>query len=203
MAIKTTKEGKSFWIDPEGCEVPTKYISDHDKKKDALVENLSKKAASLSLQLADFKKFALDALDKHLARVANSYNEDWKGNAIIYNFSANLAVEIKISNKLAFDERLNVAKTKIDNYIMSLVKNSGKEIVLLITKAFKVDKKGNVDVKQIISLKQIDIKHPEWQQAMDIIDEALKVEATRRYITFKIKDDEGCWFNIILNFSSI
>lgn len=203
MAIKITEKGKSFWIDPEGYKVPPKYVSDHDKQKDDLVEKLTSKATDLSQELVDFKKLAMEAIDKYLADVASSYSENWKGNAIIYNFSANLAIEIKISNKLAFDERLNIAKTKIDNYIKLLVKNSAKEIIMLVTRAFKVDKRGNVDVKQIISLKQINIQHPEWQQAMDIINEALKVEATRRYITFKSKDKEGNWHNIVLNFSSI
>ncbi|MFA7026113.1 MAG: DUF3164 family protein, partial [Candidatus Cloacimonadaceae bacterium] len=110
---------------------------------------------------------------------------------------------IKISNKLAFDERLNIAKQKIDAYLLSLVKNAGKEIVALITKAFKVDAKGNVDVKQIISLKQHKFDHPLWIEAMAIIDEALRVEATRRYIVFKQKDASGAWISITLNFSAI
>lgn len=203
MAQIIKQNRKTFWLDPEGDPVPIKFISPQDQSKDALIESLHKDALDLHQTLALFKAKALEMIDSYLQQVAASYHENWKGNATIYNFSMDKAIEIKISNKLAFDERLNIAKQKIDEYILSLVRNAGKEIIALITKAFKVDAKGNVDVKQIIALKQHKFDHPLWKEAMAIIDEALRVEATRRYIVFKQKDDSGSWISITLNFSAM
>jgi len=203
MAQVIKNNRKTFWLDSEGDPVPIKFISEHDQTKDALIESLHAEALVLHQNLAGFKAKALSMIDEYLQSVAASYNENWKGNATIYNFTGDKAIEIKISNKLAFDERLNVAKHKIDEYLLSLVKNSGKEIIALVTKAFKVDAKGNVDVKQIISLKQHKFDHPLWKEAMAIIDEALRVEATRRYIVFKQKDESGSWISITLNFSAM
>ena len=203
MAQVIKNNRKTFWLDAEGDPVPLKFIPQQDQDKDALIESLNKSALLHHQSLVEFKATALDMIDAYLQSVADSYHENWKGNATIYNFTGDKAIEIKISNKLAFDERLNIAKQKIDAYLISLVKNAGKEIVALITKAFKVDAKGNVDVKQIISLKQHKFDHPLWIEAMAIIDEALRVEGTRRYIVFKQKDASGAWISITLNFSAI
>jgi len=201
---KEIKEGKSvYWVDGEGYKVPVKYISKDDQARDELVCKVISDVIALHKQIAEFRVDVFRVVDNHLNKVAHQHGEDWRGNAWIYDFSKEKAIEVKINKRLAFDERLQLAKTKIDNYIKGLVKQSGKEIVMLINKAFNVDKRGNVDVQQILGLRQLKIEHPEWQEAMALIDEATQVEFTKKYLTFKVKDDTGEWNTISLNFSAL
>ena len=45
---------------------------------------------------------------------ADKYDEEWEGNATIYNFSKDKQIDIKISKHITFNEKLQIAKKKID-----------------------------------------------------------------------------------------
>ncbi len=203
MTTVSKKNKTAYMVDAEGNEVPLKYISKHDLKRDKLVSGIIAKVQKANRELAELKKSVIKDVDDYLAEVADDYNEKWQGNTSLTDFSGNSQIEVKVSKKLEFDERLNIVKQKVDNYIKSLVKNSNKDLVMLITKAFKVDNKGNVDTKQILSLKSYNIDNPEWQAAMKLIDDAVRISSSKRYFHFRVKGNEGDLETITLNFSQI
>lgn len=203
MATEIKKGNRIYWLDGEGYEVPKNYVPKDDQDRDALVTKIIDDVIALNKQISEFRVDVFRVVDNHLNKVAHQYGEEWRGNAWIYDFSKERMIEVKVNKKLAFDERLQLAKQKIDNYIKGLVKMSGKEIVMLINKAFNVDKRGNVDVQQILGLRSLKIDHPEWLAAMKLIDEATQVESTKKYLTFKAKNEDGEWETISLNFSAL
>ncbi len=192
-----------LWINPDGYEVPIRYIDKDDQNRDKLVTEVFSDVDKLVSDLTSFKSKLAKMVDDYLDSLAHKHNEKWKGNAVIMDFAEKHRIDVSISDKISFDNKLQIAKSKIDNYIKSLVKNAGKEIVMLINKAFNVDKKGNVDVKQILSLRTLKIDHPEWQEAMDLISEAIRIDSTKRYFNFKEKQEDGSWKSITLNFSAL
>lgn len=192
-----------LWINPDGYEVPIRYIDKDDQNRDKLVTEVFSDVDKLVSDLTSFKAKLVKMVDAYLDSLAGKHNEKWKGNAVIMDFAEKYRIDVSISDKISFDNKLQIAKSKIDSYIKSLVKNAGKEIVILISKAFKVDKKGNVDVKQILSLRSYKIEHPEWQEAMDLISEAIRIDSTKRYFNFKEKQEDGSWKSITLNFSAL
>lgn len=203
MATEIKKGNRIYWLDGEGYEVPKIYVPKDDQDRDALVTKILDDVIALNKQISEFRSNVFRVIDNHLNKTAEQYGENWRGNAWIYDFSKERMIEVKVNKKLAFDERLQLAKQKIDNYIKGLVKMSGKEIVMLINKAFSVDKRGNVDVQQILGLRSLKIDHPEWLAAMKLVDEATQVESTKKYLTFKAKNEDGEWETISLNFSAL
>jgi len=112
-----------------------------------------------------------------------------KGNLTLENFSGTKKVTITVSDKISFDEKLNIAKQKIDEYLHKVTQNAPAEIKTLITKAFEVDKKGDINAKKILALKSYDITDPLWIEAMGIIDEATEIISTKSYIRFYTRED--------------
>jgi len=201
MAKKIVENGTRFWLDPEGNKVPETYVDKVDKKRDALVERTIKKIENANLRLKQLKEKIEMEVDRFLDGIAEQYGEDWKGNALLRNFDQSKEVQIKYGQTIGFDERLQVARQLIDRCIEKWSEGSDMKIRMLVNQAFKVDKKGQLDAKLILSLRQIKIKDNEWKQAMELIADSVKIENRRKYFIFKRKDVNGEWQTISMNFS--
>jgi hypothetical protein len=204
MAKVIKKGRKTFWVDAEGMEVPQKYIPEFDQKRDMVVEDVFEHITTLYAQMREVKEHVTREIAKYLFQVADQFGENWQGGATIKNFAADKEVTVKKSKKLAFDERLQIAKSKIDSYIGSLLKGQAKDLQALVNNAFRIDGKGHVDVKQILRLRKLQIDNKQWQEAVKLIDESLTVEGIKTYYVFKIKNSEDdSWESIVLNFNTI
>ena len=140
-------------------------------------------------------------MDRFLESVAAEYGENWKGNALLRNFDQSKEVQVKYGQTIGFDERLQIAKQLIDKCIEKWSEGSDMKIRMLVNQAFKVDKKGQLDSKMILSLRQVKINDKDWKQAMELIADSVKIENRRKYFIFKRKDVNGDWQTISLNFS--
>ena len=98
------------------------------------------------------------------------------------SFDGTKAVEIQVAKLISFDQKLSLAKEKIDEYLTLKTNGADAEIQTLITRAFDV-KNGKVDAKQILSLKAYPITHELWKEAMSMIDVAYRDWETDRKST--------------------
>lgn len=203
MAI-SMKEGKhTYWVDGEGLKVPLKHIPREDQERDALVEEITAEAEKLQMLIKSSKQMMQAIIAKYLEKVAASYGEKWEGNARIRNYSQTKEVEISQAKLLTFDETLAVAKQKIDQCIERWASGSRTEIIALVNQAFRVNQKGQVDVKELLKLPGLNIDDAEWREAMEIIKNSVTVQSTKQYLNFRIADDNGKLVSIPLNFSAV
>jgi len=203
MAIKD-KEGR--WRDPAGEFVPPKYIKTIDKRRDKLVEDLIQIAEEVSIKIAELKKLTLEGVDDHLAWIEKEYKIDQKtkeGNKVLSNFSMDKKVEIKIHKFVDFDERLNAAKSLIDDLIVKWSKGADEKLVVLVNEAFKTDGRGRLDKNRILSLRKLDFKEKEWKKAMELIADSVQVSGKRAYTKFWRKTDKDTWETITLDIATI
>ncbi|HPN32653.1 MAG TPA: DUF3164 family protein [bacterium] len=193
------------WVDGAGNEVPAKYVSATDKKRDKLVNGLIKKASALNERLRKDKEEINKAVNEYLSVLAseNGVNDEWKGNILLRDFAHTASVELMSSANIVFNEQLEIAKKLIDECIKEWSSGASDKIIVLINDAFHVDKQGRLDAKRILGLRKIEIKDAKWRQAMEKISEAYEIESRKRYIKFKIKNESGKYENIELNFSAV
>lgn len=196
-------DDKGNWIDGQGNTVPPRYIDKPVKARDRTVRRIHARAASLSERLQTVKGEVLNLVDTYLNQVAEEYGEKWKGNAELVTFDGRIKVEVKISEALEFDERLQVAKSKIDNCLRRWTTDARAEVQAIINRAFSVDSKGRINVRAVISLRQIKSRDPIWIDAMEIIADSLRIRNTRRYINVYERDSQDRWRLINLNWSAI
>lgn len=203
MAIKEKIGKHEYWHDGEGLLVPLKHVSKQDQERDALVNELVADARKLEALIKAFKAQMSAKIDRYLEAEAASYGENWQGNARIRDFTQVIEVEVSNAKLLTFDETLNIAKSKIDNCIARWAPGARTEIIALVNQAFRVNQKGQMDVKALLKLPQLQIEDEEWQAAMAIIQDSVTVAGTRRYINFRERGDDDRWSSIQLNFSAV
>jgi len=202
---KVTKQGNKVtcWVDQDGVAVPVKYIDPVVQKRDKVVSNAVFKAKKLQAEIKKVKQELSEEIEKYLNETAAEYGENWQGNAQLYDFAADNQVTVKVSKIIGFDERLQVAKTKIDECIKSWSRGASDKIIALVNNAFNVDEKGKLDVKKILGLRQLKIDDPQWSEAMDIISDSVKTVRTKTYLSFAERDKAGEFEQVVLNFSSL
>lgn len=201
---KTVKRGKMvMWIDGQGLEVPEKYIRESDKNRDALVEKMVNKARQLNIIINNAKRQMEQEIAAYLQDTAKREGEKWVGGTTLYNFSMDEAIVIRIAKKWTFDEKLNMAKAKIDKCIESWSGDSNEKLVALVNRAFKVDSKNEVDAQQVIGLRQFNFTDKLWVEAMELIADSQKVQSTKTYFYFQEAGEDGKLKSIVLDFAAM
>ena len=201
----TIKDKDGRWIDSAGCAIPPKYVKPMDKKRDAMVEKLIRRAQKISGQLAAFRALVLEDVEKYLKYIEEHYQVNGRtreGNKQLTNFSNNIKLELRVAKNIEFDEKLALAKTIIDECIRRWSDGANDKIMLLIDEAFKVDKKGNIDRDRVLSLRKLKIRDREWKKAMDIIAESMVIVGSRTYVKFSVKNSAGAWVSVPLDIAA-
>ncbi|NOQ30015.1 MAG: DUF3164 family protein [Helicobacteraceae bacterium] len=206
MALKDDKE---HWLNKKGEGVHPDLIRADEKIKDETVEKLLEKALDVSKTLKDFKLEAYADAEDYFSLLLQNYNLDAKsnskkGNITLENFSGTQKIQLANVDRISFDEKLSIAKLKIDECLHELTEGSSPEIKTLITKAFEVDKKGDVNAKKILELKAYEISHPLWIEAMRIIDESIEIVGSKSYIRFYTRENvTDAWKQVPLDISGV
>lgn len=200
---------KGYWEAADGSLIPDSKVSDLDKARDAVVRELIVSARKTSDELAEFKKLALQAVDTFVQRSAAEYGVTvrgaaGKGNVTLTSFDGRFKVERQVAERIAFDERLQVAKDAIDGCVRRWGKGSNDNIKVLVNHAFKVDKQGKVSVSAILALRRLKIDDPEWLKAMDALRDSEHAVSSATYVRFYVRDDEtGKYLPISLNAAAV
>ncbi len=202
--LKPTTDCQGNWIDGQGRAVPLQYIDPVVKARDRLVRRIAAKTQRLHEQMSTVKVEVMALVDGYLDQVAAGYDEDWKGNAELVTFDGRLKVEVKISEALEFDERLQVAKQKIDHCLRRWTGNARAEVRAIINQAFQVDSKGRINVRSILTMRQLKFDDQVWNEAMALIADSLRIRTTRRYVNVYQRHTNTDRFELLaLNWSAL
>lgn len=193
-AAEATVIPKGYWQDAKGNLIPIAKIKEVDKERHALVTELAEDAKQLQEVLRDFKLSLLVGIQKFLDDSAARYNAKMrgaagKGNVQLVSFDGRYKVLRAVQDSIAFDERLQVAKSIIDERVHVWSKGANSNIKALVNHAFQVDAVGKVSVGRILSLKQIKIDDPEWLKAMQAINDSMQVASSKTYVRLYERDE--------------
>lgn len=176
---------QGFMQDARGALWPTETIKEIDRARDDLVREIVAKARDHSAALGKFKAEVFGDIAAFVDLSAEKYGAQMggiKGNITLMSFDGRYKIQRAIADNLVFDERLQVAKTLIDQCIHTWGAGARVEIMALVNDAFNVDKEGKINTGRILSLRRLNITDPQWQQAMTAIGESLQVTGTRSYV---------------------
>lgn len=171
----------------DGSLVPESLVSDIDKLRDQTIETLMTGAKALNAQIATFKDEAFSDLAAFVSTSHELYGVKTggkKGNLTIVSFNGRYKIIRQVQDRLAFDERLQAAKTLIDECIMVWSEGSRDEIKVLVNDAFRVDQDGKINTGRVLGLRRLKIKDEKWQRAMTAISDSLRVDGSKPYIRF-------------------
>lgn len=185
---------RGYWEAADGSLVPTSKVSDIDKARDKVVRGLVAEALVINGELTKFKAEALGAINTFVDQTAKQYGVTvrgaaGKGNVTLTTFDGRMKVERKIADRITYDERLQVAKAAIDEFLGREMKGSNANIRAIVNQYFKVDKLGRVSVAEITKLRQIDIDHPDWHKAMALVTASMHISPSAVYVRCYRRDD--------------
>ncbi|MCP3942199.1 MAG: DUF3164 family protein [Desulfobacteraceae bacterium] len=205
MTTKTIDE-KDYMEDGQCRLVHQDNIDEIDKTRNSLVLDLIGKAQNLQEKLKKFKEDTAAEISAFIDLSAMEYDTKIggaKGNLTLFSYDTKYKIQVQISEHLTFDERLQVAKSMIDECLNAWTKESRSEIKTIINDAFSVDQEGKINTKRILGLRRLKIDDKLWQKAMKAITDSLQITGSKSYIRMYKRDSQaGPWKNITLDFAS-
>ena len=181
-APEKIREG--FMEDHIGRQWPIDTVKPIDIERDKLVNEIIAKARILNGQISTFKAEAFGDIAAFIALSAEQYGAKvggQKGNVTLMSFDGRYKVQRAIAEHISFDERLQAAKSLIDECITDWSQGSRPEIQVLVNNAFQVDKEGNINTGRVLGLRRMQISDDRWQRAMQAISEAVQVVGSKSY----------------------
>lgn len=168
-----------------GHLVPVETISELDKLRDQLVRSVVSVAEEHAAKTATIKGAMLDDIQALVDLSAERYDKKLggiKGNVTLHSFDGKYRLQRDVSDTIAFDEQLQVAKELVNKCIKKWSPGSRPEMVALINDAFQVDKQGRINTARILGLRRLDIEDETWKKAMEAISNSLSVVGSRTYV---------------------
>lgn len=209
MNAPTRQQGE-FWTDEAGNRIPANRVSKAEKLRDKEAYTLANKALKVSAGLAAFKaevmKTCNEVVKTVLAELKRAPNK--KGNYTWYNFDQTIKVECDVNEAIRFDPLLiETAKDLLLEVISANIQGDDfiKDIVI---DAFQTTS-GKLDTRRVLGLRKHTSKiktksiREQWEEAMKVIDGAVTRPDSKTYYRVSVKDDQGEFQVIPLDFASI
>jgi hypothetical protein len=185
--------GVTYWENSVGNLVPEEMVKPYEQLKDGLVNSIGDRVLKMRKDMEKIKKEAMEDIDAFMELAAEEYNVNLggkKGNVTLTSYDGSVKIVIANSNNQEFNEKINLAKVLIDEYLTELTKDSAIELKTIISSAFKI-RQGKLDVRRILELRTYDIRDPKWKRAMELINESLEITATNRCFRLYVRSEKG------------
>ncbi len=180
--------------DAQGRLVLISSIKAVDLERDELITALVEKHRELTAAINGFKKSSLATIDEFAQRSAREYGAKLggkKGNIYLVSYDGRYKIVRAVQERFVFDERLQAAKSLIDQCLHEWCEGSKPEIRTLISDAFSVDKEGQISVHKILGLRKLNYEHKKWKRAMKAIDDSLHTAFSKIHLRFYERDQRG------------
>lgn len=199
---KNTEIPAGFREDAKGRLVPESQVKEIDAARDDLVRELAEQAEAMAGEVARFKSHALGEIQSFVQLSAERYGAHIggrRGNVHLTSYDGRYRIVQAIGDSLSFDERLQAAKSLIDECLTEWSKDARPELQTIVHDAFAPDKQGNLATHKILGLRRVKIDDPKWVQAMEAISDSITVSSSKTYVRFYRRNDDGKYVQIALD----
>ncbi|UCX05449.1 DUF3164 family protein [Shewanella glacialimarina] len=190
----------------KGDLVPEDRIKAVDKLRDEVVMSIVGFAKELRQSMVKFKLVTMAQIDDFSDLSASEYGVKVggsKGNVLLTSFDGKYQVRRAVGEHRVFDERIQTAKSLIDDCIKSWSGGADTRLMAMVEHAFRVNQQGRIDVNQVLSLRQLDIDDAKWKLAMDAIADAIQITGTSQYLRLYERQSNGKYTQLPLDISTL
>ncbi|RLQ88892.1 DUF3164 family protein [Notoacmeibacter ruber] len=198
--------GEFYLPDSKGNLVPLDMVKPQDQLEDEMVRKIFGFATDLSAQISRFKEHSFADIGDFQAMLDQDYGAKKggkKGNVTFMSFDGLKKVQVAVADLIEFGPQLQTAKSLIDQCLNDWSADSRPEIRTIVTRAFNVDKEGQVNRAELYRLRKWDITDERWQRAMDAITDASRSVGSKEYLRFYERDKPGgAWQAVTIDLAS-
>lgn len=171
--------------------------------EDEQVRKIIGYAEDLSAQIARFKGHTFEDLGSLDAVIDQEYGvkrRGKKGNVTYQTVDGLMKVQVQVADLLDFGSELQAAKALIDECLIEWSETSHPALASIVSRAFNVDKAGQINKAELFRLLRENIEDARWQRAMDAIRDAIRITGSKVYYRFYKRDDpNGRWQAITID----
>lgn len=198
--------GRPVMTDAKGHFVPLSLVKPMDLIIDETVRKMIGFATELSEQIARFRGHCFDDVGSLQALIAQDYGATLggaKGNISLTTFDGCMRVTVKVADLIEFGPELQAAKRLVDECLTEWSENSRDEIRALVTRAFQVDKEGQINRSEIFMLMRVAIDDERWQRAMQAVRDSIRTIGSKTYFNFYVRPEaDAKWQAISIDLAS-
>lgn len=207
MKIRKQTPKDKVWRDEQGMEVPYDRTTKIERMKEGHAFTLASAALKINEQLTSFKQQIRTLCDDVFKSVMSEkeLKKATKGNFTWYNFDGSIKIEVSINENIEFDGLLiEKCKQKLLELVGDSINSDKAFIKELVQSAFQTSR-GKLDTKKIMSLKKYTSKITDkrYAEAMKYLDDSIRRPDSKTYFRVWVRDSNGQYNNIDLNFSSV
>jgi hypothetical protein len=203
---KNLKIPEGYRQNANGDLVLVENIKEIDLLRDELVVSIAARSRERSGELAEFKATVMNEINGFVETSAARFKAKLggtKGNLSLLSFDGRFKVVVAQQDSITFDERLQVAKSLIDKCIKKWSDGVDANLMALVNDAFQVDKAGNVSIRRVLGLRQLDIDDRDWKRAMDAISESTQIVGSKSYLRVYERAEAGDYIPISLDITGV
>lgn len=180
-----------FYVDPEGNQIPAKHVRPYDRKRDAIANRIFNLWGAEERRLTALKATTnrlLDEIREAAAKEAGVKLGGAKGYLQFRSFDGRIIIRFENRSKTEFDERISIVQQLIREAIDELAADAGRsgkvqELRKVADAAFKPrGKDGRLDRQRVRDIAAVQVDHPKWRKAADLIRECDKVIGHAEYV---------------------
>lgn len=178
-------DGNAYMSDSRGALLPVETIKPEHLLEDETVRRIVGFALALSDQVTRFKAHVFEDLGDFEALLAQEYGSakgGAKGNKTFRTVDGLYEVRVQVADRIDFGPQLQVAKTLIDECLNEWSSQSRPEIRAIVTRAFRTDKSGTIDRKEVFKLLHLNFSDVRWLEAMRALRDAIRVVGSTTYV---------------------
>lgn len=188
--------------------VLVKNIRETDLMYHDLVLSIAVIWMSLSGKIQRFKQYNFQDVTAALGLLFEKYSEKRggrEGNMQFTTFDRKFKLSIAIQKKIDFGPELQVAESKMIAAVEEMTgteTESAADLKTIVTGAFTlVD--GKLRVAEILRLRSYKISNPTWNEAMQIINDAILVISSKKQIRLYERNEQGEYIAIPLDIAAL
>lgn len=188
--------------------VLVKNIHETDLMYHDLVLSIAVIWMSLSGKIQRFKQYNFQDVTAALGLLFEKYSEKRggrEGNMQFTTFDRKFKLSIAIQKKIDFGPELQVAESKMIKAVEEMTStetDSAADLKTIVTGAFTlVD--GKLRVSEILRLRSYKINNTTWNEAMQIINDAILVISSKKQIRLYERNEQGEYIAIPLDIAAL
>ena len=202
------KVKNNIWIDEAGMKIPVNRITPVERLMERRASEVYNKAIAANAQLAALKELirtcSADVYDRFMEEKGIEQSNS-KGYFTWYNFDHSVKIEVSIQDRITFDDMTIAAAQETLNAFLNEVVDSKFDFVKDLVRDAFATSRGRLDAKKVLGLiKYRDrIDHPKFHEATSLIESSIRRPDSKTYFRVFIRNEEGQYEAIELNFSNV
>jgi hypothetical protein len=159
----------------------------------------------LSGKIQRFKRYNFEEVTACLALLFEKHGVERggrDGNMQFFTFDRRFKLQISIQKNIDFGPELKVAEAQILEAINQMGGEDAADLRTMVTASFRLDN-GKLRVAEILRLRTYKFDNQLWNEAMDIISEAIIVVGSKKMLRLYERTDNGVYAPIPLDIAAL